>query len=68
MLMVDDCSYLEIRSHYLNNWFPNIVFFDEDLKILDVIKKDSVNRRYKTEVPQNTKYIKISDLYNLINN
>ena len=67
ILSVDDVKSLEIRSHNLNNWFPSIVFFDKDLKILDVSKKDKIYRRYKLEVPKNTKYIKIADLYNLIN-
>ena len=67
ILSVDDVKSLEIRSHNLNNWFPSIVFFDKDLKILDVAKKDKIYRRYKIEVPKNTKYIKIADLYNLIN-
>lgn len=67
MLMVDDVKHLNIRSHSLNRWFPNIVFFDKDLKILEVIKENIVYRRYKMDIPQGTKYIKISDLYNLIN-
>ena len=67
MLSVEDIINLEIRSHGLNNWFPNITFFDKDLTILDVIKRDRIYRKYKLEVPENTKYIKITDLYNLIN-
>ncbi len=66
-LIVDEISSLEIRSHSLNNWFPNITFFDKDLKILNVIKKNKIYRKYKVIAPENTKYIKISDLYNLIN-
>lgn len=64
---VSDPSSLQIISRNLNNWFPYIVFFDSHLKVLDVIKKDRVYKGYKTNVPRGTKYIKVTDLYTLIN-
>lgn len=67
MLNVDDAQSLNIRSHNLNNWFPNVSFFDKDLTILKVVKRDRIYNKYKIDIPQNTKYIKIDDLYNLIN-
>ena len=66
-ISVENIKNLQILSRKLNNWFPHIVFFDKNLKILEVIKKDRVYRGYKTKVPKSTKYIKITDLYNLIN-
>ena len=66
-LMVDDAKTLQIISRRLNNWFPNIVFFDKSLNVLKVIKKNRIYRGYKTKVPKGTKYIKITDMYNLIN-
>jgi hypothetical protein len=67
ILNVDDAQSVNIRSHNLNNWFPNVSFFDKDLVILKVVKRDRIYNSYKIEIPQNTKYIKIDDLYNLIN-
>ncbi len=67
ILNVDEAESLEIRSHSLNKWFPNISFFDKDLAILNVFKRDRVYSGYKIKIPKDTKYIKIDDLYNLIN-
>ena len=67
MLKVDDAKSLQIISRNLNNWFPNIVFFDKDLKVLNTIKKDRVYKGLKIKVPNNTHYVKITDMYNLIN-
>jgi hypothetical protein len=66
-LKVDDAKQLQVISRNLNNWFPHIVFFDKNLKLLKVIKKDRVYKGFKTKVPDTTKYIKITDSYNLIN-
>jgi hypothetical protein len=66
-LKVNDTKQLQVISRHLNNWFPHIVFFDNDLKVLKVIKKDRVYRGLKIKVPDTTKYIKITDTYNLIN-
>jgi hypothetical protein len=67
MLKVDNVNNLEIRSHALNHWFPSLTFFDSDLKVLAVIKKNRIYKGYSSKIPENTKYIKIADLYNLIN-
>ena len=66
-IMVDEVSSLQVISRKLNRWFPYIVFYDKDLKVLKVIKKDRFYKGYKTKAPKETKYIKITDLYNLIN-
>ena len=67
MLNIQEASSLEVKSHSLNRWFPSISFFDKDLLILKVFKRDRVYKGYKIKIPKNTKYIKIDDLYNLIN-
>ena len=66
-IMVDNINSLQVISRTLNRWFPYIVFVDKDLKILKVIKKDRYYKGYKIKAPKDTKYIKITDLYNLIN-
>jgi hypothetical protein len=66
-LALDDIKSLQIISRKLNNWFPYIVFFDKDLNILKVIKKDRIYKGFKAKAPSGTKYVKISDTYNLIN-
>lgn len=66
-LKVDAPTSLFVLSRNLNNWFPSIVFYDKDLNVLEVIKKDDVHKQFKTKIPVETKYIKIDDLYNLVN-
>ncbi len=66
-LKVDEPKSLFVLSRNLNNWFPNIVLYDKDLKVLEVFKKDSIHKKFKTKIPNETKYIKIDDLYNLVN-
>lgn len=67
MIKVSPARQLYIASRILNKWSPHIVFYDKHLNILEVIKKDRVHRNLRISIPQNTQYIKISDLYALIN-
>lgn len=66
-IKIDKASSLYVASRVLNKWFPNIVFYDKQLKILKVVNEDKVHRNIKLPVPEETRYIKISDLYTLIN-
>ena len=67
MLKITDAKSLEVISRNLNHWFPHIIFFDKDLKVLNTVKKDRVYKGLTIQVPNNTRYVKITDLYNLIN-
>jgi len=67
MLKIENAESLQVISRNLNHWFPHIVFFDKDLKVLSTIKKDRVYKGLKIQIPNDTKYVKITDLYNLIN-
>jgi len=58
---------LTITSRKLNNWYPNIVFFDTNLNILKNIQKVNIYKKLVVAIPPKTKYIKITDTYNLIN-
>jgi hypothetical protein len=66
-IAVKNASKLHIIGRKLNHWFPYIVFYDNHLNVLKVIKKDRIYKGYKTNVPRETKYIKITDLYTLLN-
>ena len=67
MLKISKAKSLEVMSRKLNNWFPHIVFFDKDLTVLTVIKKDRVFKGLRVEIPEHTRYVKVTDAYNLIN-
>ncbi len=66
-IKVGDIEKIRIISRKLNHWFPYITFYDEHLSVLKVIKKERTYKGYGTNVPHGTMYIKISDLYTLLN-
>ena len=66
-LDIEGAKLIQILSRNLNRWFPDIVFFDKDLNVIKDIKMDKVYKGLKAKVPMGTKYVKITDKYNLIN-
>lgn len=67
LLNVQEVRSLEVRSHNLNRWYPKIVFFDHNLNVLKTVKYKSYQKRIKLDAPEGTRYIKVADIYNLIN-
>mgnify|MGYP006140033117 CR=1 FL=1 len=67
MLKTSKAKRLEVISRNLNKWFPHITFFDKDLKVLSSIKKDRVFKGLSVKIPDDTRYIQVTDMYNLIN-
>jgi hypothetical protein len=66
-LNVESIKLLTIESSYKNNWYPYIAFYDKSLKLLRVLKKDRRRSKISLRISQNTKYVKISDMYTLKN-
>jgi len=66
-IVVNDAKELQLISRKLNRWYPYLVFFDKDLNVLESIKKEKYYKSIKLRLPQSTRYIKITDVYNLIN-
>lgn len=50
-----------------NNWYPYISIYDKELRLLKVYKRDRKTKKLKLELPQDTVYVKIADLYSLKN-
>jgi hypothetical protein len=67
LIKMGEAKTLKILSRKLNNWHPHIVFYDQHLTVLRVIKKDRVFKGLSVKVPEGSTYIKITDLYTLIN-
>ncbi len=67
LLQLDKGTKIYIQSKIGNQWFPKIIFYDKHLTILDILKKDNKTNSIKLEIPEETKYIKIDDLYTLTN-
>jgi hypothetical protein len=57
---------LEILSK-ANDWHPEIFFYDENLKLIKVFKKDAKRIKLRLKIPNNIKYAKVSDIYHLEN-
>lgn len=58
---------VKILSHRANFWYPYIAFYDKDLRLLKVLKQDDETKKLVLELPENTQYIRVSDLYTITN-
>jgi hypothetical protein len=67
MIKVGEISSLYIVSNGGNRWHPNVIFYDNDLNIIENFKDDSLHKKLRLDVPNDTKYVKIDDLYSLAN-
>lgn len=67
LVSIEKASNLTVVSKPGNQWFPNIVFYDKDLNILDIVKEDKKSASLRLTIPENTTYVKIDDLYMLEN-
>ena len=50
-----------------NNWYPYVSFYDKELHLLKVYKRDKRTNKITLELPEDTRYVKIADLYSLKN-
>lgn len=66
-IKINEAKTLKISSKTLNNWYPHVVFYDEHLNILKIVKKDRMFKGLTISIPETTRYIKVTDLYTLIN-
>ena len=66
-LKISKANIIKVYSYRGNSWRPSVVFYDEELNVLKLYKKDGFTRFLRVKVPKNTRYIKIDDLYSLSN-
>lgn len=50
-----------------NSWYPYVSIYDEELHLLKVYKRDKKTTKITLELPEDTAYVKIADLYSLKN-
>ena len=67
MVMIENASRISINSNAGNSWYPSVVFYDSDFNMIEIHEEDSLHNSLRLSVPNNTKYIKIDDLYSLAN-
>ena len=58
---------IQITSNAGNSWYPYIVFYDKDLKILKIRKINKKIAQISLNMPKESVYMKINDLYTLQN-
>ncbi|MEA3522591.1 MAG: hypothetical protein U9R50_06425 [Campylobacterota bacterium] len=66
-LNVEMIERLKFTSLGSNSWYPYITFFDKELHLLKVYKRDKKTWQIRIKIPDTTVYVKVSDLYNLKN-
>jgi hypothetical protein len=66
-IKVREANSLKIMSSAMDAWHPHVVFYDENLNVLHTIKHDKILRRLTLKIPEQTNYIKITDLFTLVN-
>lgn len=67
LLEIENEKRLNIISRPGNQWFPYVVFYDEHLNILEIVKENNEKKGIRLAIPSYTKYIKIEDIYSLSN-
>ncbi len=66
-LEISSVSKLAIISDSANSWYPYVSFYDRDLNLLKVEKVDKKTSLLNLNVPLESVYMKISDIYMLSN-
>ena len=64
---VEDMKSISFVSRLADRWHPNIVFFDEKLRIVKNYEQNRVINKLKLKIPNGVKYIKIADMHTLSN-
>lgn len=66
-LKIDGGKKISIASYGGNRWYPKIVVYDKNLKILKIYKKEEKTNWLVMDLPLGSYYIKISDIFTLDN-
>lgn len=54
-----------IKRRASGYWYPKIVFYDKNLRVLKNYQNDNSRRRVKLSIPAETKFLKITDKYSV---
>jgi hypothetical protein len=66
-LDISEISSLSVRSSIRNRWYPYLAYYDSSLHLLKLVKKENVVSKMRLDIPNNAKYLKITDNYNIKN-
>lgn len=54
---------LSVNNKTKNYWYPKVIFYDKNLNIIKIYKKNSVVLGFVLNIPPRTKFVKIGDTY-----
>ena len=63
----EEGRYLEVRTLSPGYWYPDVVFYDRYLNILKIYRKDRSTRGVRLTIPEDTRYIKVTDRFTVEN-
>ena len=66
-LEVSKIKQLTVTSLHSNNWYPYVAYYDKSMRLLKVYKRDRKTWKITLNIPHDTMYVKLSDLYTLKN-
>lgn len=64
---IKELKEVTISAHIGDKWFPHVVFFDENLHVINDIKSVESMKSLKLKVPEGAVYLKLSDTFMLEN-
>ena len=67
LIYVNRATTIKIRTSFSDHWYPSIVFLDSALHVVSQIKIDSRKYVVKLQIPPNSTYIRVGDIYSLDN-
>ena len=67
LIYSNDAVKIKIRTSFSDHWYPSVVFLDSALHVISQTKIDNRTYVLKLDVPQDSKYIRIGDIYTLDN-
>lgn len=67
LILANNAKSISIKSNFGNHWHPYVVFYDNNLNPIEIFKKNVVHRKIILNVPNNTKYILIKDIFTPFN-
>lgn len=66
-LEVSKIKQIVVTSLRSNNWYPYIAYYDKSMRLLKVYKRDKKTWQITLNIPRDSMYVKVSDLYTLKN-
>ncbi|MFK5881619.1 MAG: hypothetical protein QM482_05345 [Sulfurospirillum sp.] len=67
LIYANNAVKIKIKTSFSDHWYPSVIFLDSALHVVSQTKIDSRTYVLKLDIPPNSKYIRIADMYTLDN-